>query len=297
MKLRLTHYLTLAFLTVLPVTQAIAAPEQPVRLQSSSKWVVNYADNGCRLLRQFGTGDDMVTLVMNRYGPDDDFQMTLAGKPLRKFFGSREVLVQFGPQEQAQEKEFEDGSLGDAPAMIFSSMSVEKIEGDTVADALARISAPEDIAPERFAAISYLSVGKKQRAPLILETGALEKPFAALSACTDNLVESWGFDIQKEKTLQRRATPKDDYTSWIRTMDYPVDMLRAGQPAIVQFRLDVDATGTVTACHILETTRPKAFDDAVCHSMMKRASFEPAIDNEGKPVASYFRRTVRFRLP
>ncbi|MBN9788406.1 hypothetical protein DMP17_07350 [Pseudonocardia sp. TMWB2A] len=297
MKLRLIHHLTLAFLTMLPATQAVAGEEQPVRLQSSSKWVVNYADNGCRLLRQFGAGDEMVTLIMNRYGPEDDFQMTLAGKPLRKFFGAREVLVQFGPKEQAQEKEFEEGSLGDVPALIFSYMGVEKIEGYTVADAIARLSAPKEIAPERFAAISYLSVGKKQQAPLILETGALQKPFAALSACTDNLVESWGFDIQKEKTLQRRATPKDNYTSWIRTIDYPTDMLRAGQPAMVQFRLDVDATGAVTACHILETTRPKAFDDAVCHSMVKRANFEPAIDREGKPVASYFRRTVRFRIP
>lgn len=293
--MRLLHYLTFGLFAALPVNHALAA--DPVRLEASSKWVVNYADNGCRLLRQFSTGDELVTMVMNRYGPGNDFQMTLAGKPLRRFFDSDEVMLQFGPAEQEQQKRFEEGTLGEFPALIFSSVSIEKYEIATVAEAMAQLASPPALTAETLTAVSYLSVKRKNGTQLILETGALEKPFAALTACTDNLVESCGFDLQREKTLQRRATPIGNIGAWIRTDDYPTKMLRAGQAAIVQVRLDVGPDGAVSKCHILETTRAKEFDDAVCQSFTKRAKFEPAIDSEGKAVASYWQRTVQFRLP
>jgi outer membrane biosynthesis protein TonB len=70
--------------------------------------------------------------------------------------------------------------------------------------------------------------------------------------------------------------------------------LNAGQGAIVNFRLLVDAAGSVTGCFIQQTTRLKEFDDAVCKSISRRAKFDPALDKDGKPILSYYNNTVRF---
>ena len=37
--------------------QLLMAAAQPVRLQPSSQWVLDYAENSCRLIRNFGEGD------------------------------------------------------------------------------------------------------------------------------------------------------------------------------------------------------------------------------------------------
>jgi len=74
-------------------------------------------------------------------------------------------------------------------------------------------------------------------------------------------------------------------------------MLYAGQSAIVEFRMIVSDDGSPASCHIQSTTRPKEFDKAVCGSLMKRARFKPALDADGKPLASYYRNTVRFAIP
>ena len=141
-----------------------------------------------------------------------------------------------------------------------------------------------------------LTIGVGRSRPLVLKTGSLSKPFEALTTCVDNLVKSWGLDPAIVKTQTRGATPESDPGNWIRSSDYPQGMLMLRQPAIVNFLLNVDANGAVTKCTIQETTYPKAFDDAVCNAVTKRARFKPALDANGQAVASYWQRTVRFVL-
>ena len=82
----------------------------------------------------------------------------------------------------------------------------------------------------------------------------------------------------------------------MKSRDYPLPMLLSGKRAIVQFRLNVDPAGKPTACHIQQSTRPKAFDDAVCKAIMRNAEFEPALDAGGSPIASYWLNTVVFHM-
>ncbi len=124
----------------------------------------------------------------------------------------------------------------------------------------------------------------------------MDKPLAALSTCIDELMTHWGIDIEKHKKLSRSVVPDGNPGRWIKGNDYPTDMLHQRQPALVQFRLSVDETGAVTGCHIQKTTRPKEFDDAVCKSLTRRANFLPALDENGKPIKSFYRNTVRFQI-
>jgi hypothetical protein len=281
---------------------AIAAAPAPLVLKPTSSWQVNYAEERCRLGRQFGDGKQTVLLFMDRFSPSEYFRLTIAGKRIQTSVQKGEANIQFGPSEQEQKIAFLAGNLGKEPALIFSSSArVAPPSGSELLAMKDRENAErvviQPISEDRQKAIRYLRIGKPLQTPLMLETGSMRGPLAALDTCIDNLLSSWGVDVEKHKTLSQRATPLEPPGKWIVSSDYPIAMLAAGQPALVNFRLNVGPDGIPTACHIQATTRPKFFDDAVCKSVMRRARFSPALDAQGQPLVSYYQNNVYFRLP
>jgi len=74
----------------------LMAPSEQVRLQPSSQWVVDYAENSCRLIRMFGTGADETKLVLESMSPDD-IGMLVVGRQLGGVFAGTEVKARFLP--------------------------------------------------------------------------------------------------------------------------------------------------------------------------------------------------------
>lgn len=296
------HVLRVIALFLIIVGSSAQATQPPLQLKQTSPWNVDYADDRCRLMRQFGEGEEKVFAIFDRYGPGERFRMTIAGKPTTTSVQNGEATIQFGPTESEQQLAFYKGDLGEYPALVFHSQA--RVAPPSPAEQ-ALIDKREDdqwieiapVAPAREAAIKNLAIGKPLRRKVILETGPMRKPLEALGKCVDNLMASWGVDVERHKALSRVVTPLTSPIKWVVSGDYPVKMLSAGQPAIVEFRMSVGADGNPVSCHIQSTTRPKEFDKAVCGSLMKRARFTPALDAEGKPLASYYRNTVRFALP
>jgi hypothetical protein len=282
------------------VAQAsFGAPAEPVRLKPTSKWISDYQLDGCRLMRQFGEGDDKAIIIMNRFSPSEGFQLTLAGNLFKREFKDT-VKLQFGSNEAEQETDFLPGTFAEMPAMLaghmrLAPMTIQEIkEREKLKPPMYIPLSPLGTAREK--AVTFLKVNKPLKKSVILELGAMDKPMAALSTCIDDLVRSWGVDPEKHKRLTRRATPTNNVGNWVMTGDYPSKMLEAGQPAIVNFRLLVDEKGAVAGCFIQQTTRAKEFDNAVCKSITRRARFDPALDQDGKPLLSYYNNTVRFQI-
>lgn len=294
--------LAIAFGLALYPSLALAAP-QPLKLAPTSKWHVDYAEERCRLAREFGDGTTKATVFFDKYGPGESFRMVVAGDPVKTDVQQADIALRFGPVEETQRLFFLNGNLGDSNALVFGGdiRIAAPSASETAAINAKRRGDPwidlAPIAPERYSAVRYMELGRPLRRPVQFETGSLKSAFAALDKCVDDLVTRWGVDIEKHKTLTRKATPVDNPGKWMVSSDYPTEMLMAGQPAFVDFRLSVGADGKPTACHIQATTRPKAFDDAVCQSLMRRASFLPALDAGGQPIGSWWRSRVRFQLP
>jgi Gram-negative bacterial TonB protein C-terminal len=298
MKLQFGKSILGVFIAAIVAQMVVSAPPEPLRLKPTSKWISDYQPDGCRLMRQFGEGEVKSLIVMSRFAPTDYFQLTLAGKPFKSDAGGK-VTLQFGSAEAEQAMDFFPGNFGEMPAIVMATaMRIAPITKDEMkAREKLKPTMYSSLAPvgsEREKAVTFVKVAKPFRKPVVLELGKMDKPFAALSTCISDLVKSWGVDPESHKTLTRFATPKNNPGSWVTPADYPYKMLDLGQGAIVNFRLLVDATGGVTGCFIQQTTRPKAFDDAVCKSIMKRAKFDPALDKDGKPILSYYNNTVRF---
>lgn len=276
-------------------------------IEPSSPWNLNYADDSCRLSRMFGTGEQRIALYLERYRPSDTFMLVTAGSPLESRARNK-VKFRFGPIEGGDWREYdaEVGNLGEfEPAVIMSTTSLVAPENGREQSSFRtdfdpEADAEEDlirrITPETEAAIEWLDLHHGKAKPVRLRLGSMAEPMAGLRQCTDELLTHWGIDVAAHKMLTRPVVPASNPGKWLSSADYPTKLLRKGQQGIVKFRLSVDADGKATQCHIQKSTRPQEFDDAVCSALMRRAEFEPALGQDGKPLASYWHSTVRFQI-
>lgn len=271
----------------------------------TSKWVLNYDDDGCQLGRTFGSGEDRLFVALERYGYSDHLRFVLAGKAFKPLADKLEGTIRFGPGETASKVGMRVGSVGDLSPALFASAY---LTGDDSPQGLARAKESKGRGPAAFRngrqiaeeedahakGIEWLAVDIDKSQRLMLQTGNLQKPLAALRACVDDLVRSWGLDPAQQARLVAGPLPKSSPSRWVSSDDYPRKLLDDGAQGLIYFRLMIDAEGKVSSCHIQRSTRPVGFDETVCRIMTSRARFEPARDESGKPVASSWRNTFTF---
>src|SRR5438270_13674760 len=70
-----------AFMATVAIVPTLASAAPPVHLAPSSPWVVDYAENSCRLVRRFGEGNHSITLAFDSEAPGF-LDMLVIGRPL-----------------------------------------------------------------------------------------------------------------------------------------------------------------------------------------------------------------------
>ena len=279
---------------LLAAAPAVWADDTPdVMREASTNWNIHYADDYCRLARTFGTGDDALVLMMDRFAPGDTFRITLVGEPTKIARQGGEAKIRFGPDMPEQSLKFFSGTLnGGVPMWIFSGsvglrpIAVNNSKGD---------AANIPISEAEEAAVTQLRIGAPLRTPVVLHMGSLKEPFAALRVCTDELLTHWGIDVDRHRQMTQAVKPIGSPGDWLTYQDYPSSMLKASKSGLVNFRLTVDERGKPIGCSIQKSTKPEGFDKAVCDALMRRARFEPARDAEGKPLVSFYINSVHFQ--
>lgn len=298
------------FISVIPALALCALVTTPAeargvrRLQPTGKWVVEYAAETCRLAREFGEGNQRVTLFFEQFVPGDIFHLMFVGRSFDSGgVGPAKAAIRFGPNEPVDpDNSVSVATVGSAPAILLGGF--QRLAPTTQAEQEAAKEASENdrhynfapIGSAREQAATWLELGKVLPFDLVLETGPMDRPLEALRQCSWDTVKSWGLSIDEQKGRTRYATPTASPQTWLKTSDYPAAMLNQGYEGIVNFRLIVDANGMPVSYRVQSSTRPQEFDDIVCRQVMKYARFKPALDAQGKPIKSYFRQSVRFRL-
>lgn len=297
----------LAFAALTPLLIAAA---EPVRLQPSSPWVLNYAENSCRLIRTFGEGPTKTVFQLESAAPGE-MDMLVIGRPLGT--SAEEVPARFLPVGGEPMK----GSVAKAtqsgePAILWHSVNLlpddvlERLEKEfdkkglrpgvrPPPNNLAEMASVKAQHLEFAAKIREVEIQARRNRPVIIETGSLGAPIKLFDHCGQDSLRDWGVDPELEAKIVRRAW-SPAVSQWFKANDYPADMMRQGKESVVKVRLLVDASGKVTKCTSLSHFDAPQFNKLVCANFMKRAKFEPAELADGTKVPSYYINNVVFRM-
>ena len=298
-----------ALLSCAAAAPLLMAASQPVRLQPSSPWVVDYAENSCRLVRTFGEGKDKTKFALESESPGE-VDMLVMGKPLYNNFdevGARFLPVQVKPMQgrSAQTVDKRD------PAILWphvnflpdddaerqknaderrSKMGVRPPPLDLAEEARTKAKRDEFTAK----AIEFEIMVRRGRS-VVLETGSLGKAIKTFDECGRDSLRDWGVDPAVDDKIARRVWASDA-ASWFSARDYPEGMAWRGEESVVKVRLLVDAAGRPTKCTTLSHFKESSFNDVVCAKFMQRARFAPAELADGTKVPSYYTNTIIFQI-
>jgi TonB family protein len=297
-------------ITCAALAPLLAGATEPVRLKSSSPWVLDYAENSCRLIRTFGEGDAKTTLVFESDAPGD-MDMLVIGKNLESF--REQIPAWFLP---IPSKPFDGRSAVSTekklPAVLWPHVhllpeSIEaRLEEKAKAVGLRPRVRPPALDPAEQAAIraeqqdfasksTQLEILPRRNRPVILETGSLGAPMKLFTKCLRDSLRDWGVDPDLEDRIARPVWAPDP-AEWFSSSDYPPAMMMRGEQSEVSVRLLVDASGRVTKCTSLSHFKAPEFNRIVCDKMTKRGRFEPAELADGTKVPSYYTNRVVFRM-
>ena len=286
-----------------------AAPPQPVRLQPSSGWVLDYAADSCKLSRAFGTGDDQTILQFESTAPRE-MSIVALGRPLKtsqtsvpaKFLPVQEKAFKGEPHETVTDKPIVLWSGVDLLPAAFIEREKDKEEqrkshpGVRPPPIDLRERAEERLAHQAFAAaVTGFEIDSRHSRPIILETGSLGAAIEMFDKCSRDSLRDWGVDPDLEDKIVRRAWAPD-VSRWFSANDYPTSMQQQGKESEVRVRLLVDAAGRVSKCTSLSHYDEPSFNKVVCDKFIKRAKFEPAELADGTKVPSYYINRIVFRL-
>jgi hypothetical protein len=296
-------------IAIAAVAPLLISASEPVRLQPSSQWVLDYAENSCRLIRTFGEGNSIVKLALESEAPGE-MDMLAIGKPLDGY--TEKVPAKFLPtQGKPMDGRVAKAETGD-PAILWSTVFLLPV--DLTAAMMRRWDerkANRGVRPPPFSlaeqavvksqrqsfalATDELEIEARRGHPVILETGSLGEAIKMFDECSRDSLRDWGVDPDLEDKITRPVWAADP-SRWFSASDYPPDMVVRGEESEVKVRLLVDASGRTTKCTSLSHFKEAEFNKIACDKFMKRAKFEPAELADGTKVPSYYVNRVVFRM-
>jgi hypothetical protein len=297
--------------TVASVPSILSAAPSPIHLEPTSPWVVDYAQDSCRLARRFGDGKDLTTLAFESEAPGF-IDMLVIGRPLSST--EDELHARFLPVD-SEDMQGRVGRTTDGkgtPSVLVNRVrllpaaTLAADEKKTAAwKAHPEIRPPAESLPEQaerraertafLRSATAVEIDSRRNHPVILDTGSLAEPFKAFDQCSRDSLRDWGIDPDLDEKIVRGPWAPAA-ARWFSPGDYPRDMLVRLKESVVKVRLLVDATGRVTKCTSLSHFEEPDFNKITCANFMKRAHFEPAELADGTKVPSYYVNNVVFRL-
>lgn len=276
-----------------------AKEREPVILAPSTPWQIDYAEEKCRLVRVFGEGEARHVLFFEQGAPGRSFGMTAAGPSFDLLAGPIEIGATFGKSTITQAANPYIGNVEKiGTAVIFTYVTFAPINEQLPDSGADKGSRPglSSVDAAFASSLDSVTIVGKWRAPITFATGEMGNPMAALNHCAFDLVSSWGLDAEALRNASRNPkwTNQNQVTRRI-AATYPKKAKREGEIGFFRMRVMIDEGGTVTDCHLEEASQLVSLESPACKEMM-RATFEPALDAQGKPIRSFYATTVSYIL-
>lgn len=267
--------------------------------KASSAWALDYGDDYCRLMRDFSAGSETVGLFIERTQPGPMMRLIVIGDSVKLFRGSQEIGYRLHPAGAPRVVQRLRFQTPDGQQYLNLGPTVLAEIAAPVPGAVPLPPPPYSASGEKALAsgITGIALDRGLTQPVFLETGELGGAAAALQACADDLVTSWGLDAEKHKALSRPVMPSRATGGWIAGDLIPFAEFSKLGGGNNELRVMVDPTGKATSCHIQWPTLGEALNSKICNSVMEKSAFLPALDGAGQPLASYWTTNAFFLMP
>ena len=245
------------------------------QLRPTSKWIVDYRDDGCVLQRTYGAASAPLTFGIKPQlmGSRVALLVTENGTGGHKL--RVPVTVSFGTDSGAVTNQLSRFRLR-SPPVHLNETSIEMNE-------LKRA-----IVTERIDLKSPGTIDVRLAVP------GIGRALPALEECIAELLDRWGLSRLEQAQLASFARPRGGQLH-ISMADYPGNAVEYDASGGTAARVKVAPDGKASDCQIVATSKSKSLDQATCKVLL-RERYEPAVSKAGGPVASVYIQIVRWVL-
>ena len=267
----------IAWLAGLLASMAAPAPA-PAPASAAPRWVVDWGQNRCSLVRETGGADSLSLMVRTVPGAG------LAELWLLNPRWKGPVLTALKPV---------DVSLAPTGFRAAQYPLAILFNGQ-------RGLAVTNLDPgllRNLAGAHALRIEQGGRSLVEVPLPGSAKAASALRACEAAVLRDWGFDAEVIQSLSRVPEPIDGPAQWFSDRDYPFEAVRKRISGSVLTRLVISSEGRVAECIVIEGSGEILLDRTTCDLLMKRGRYRPALTAAGQPVRAMSSVRIVWRLP
>jgi len=282
-------------------------------------WTADYGEDYCRLIRTFSNGEEEVSVALERTQPGEPVRLVFVGNSIKTYRSAEQIGYHFLPSgSEARSRFFLSETADGQQYMTFDPVMLAPIGGSGgITSVVARqdfsqnsggsvpngqvASAPPPYnrtAEQEIArAITGLSLSTGLASPVQFETGSLRAPIAALQTCSDDLLKEWGLDPEQHKTMTASVVPNPNPDGVLPQGTIPFTEFGKLNGGANDVRLVIGADGKPSSCTVRSPSLAATVNERICKLAMERASFQPAKDASGAPMASFWMGSPMFLGP
>jgi TonB family protein len=252
------------------------APAVPAGLAPTSQWLIDDKEQ-CTLSRDYDSSGAQLTVGLRTAPFVQAIRLLVvtqgagtaptSGRAMVTLFSGEPIDIRYGSYR----------TTADVRRVVVMAMGTEAMAG--------------------LEASRTLSVAIGDEAPITVQLAGIKAGLAMLKTCSDTLLRRWGVDQAEADRIATPAVPIGDPGTWITSEDYPSSALRAERQGSVLIVWTIGLDGVVSDCRTAVSSGDADLDAAACRAIVRRARYQPATGNDGKPVLSHFGRMVAWRIP
>lgn len=274
----------------------LAARKSAILVEPTSPWNIDFGDSRCRLGRLFGNDEDPYALFIEQTGPSSGFSITLAGAQLKRFQKAKYLEMAMERDEPIDRYEyFTAGELGNiGPAVIFTAVTLKDPIQSSNSSASERAQRSAKINLDEAATVDRFVLKRLNRI-VSFETGNMKAPLEALNRCSRSFLIDWGLDPEKHDLYTPAKWRNSEEVIREIVSRYPLEALKQGEQGIFRMRVIIEKDGSVSDCMLDNATINESLQSPACEEM-SAAQFEPALDENGQPMRSFYITNINYRI-
>jgi TonB family protein len=230
----------------------------------------------CIVGRDFGTGDQLVTLGFRPYPLGEKVRIALWIPATGKKFtwGKAELAL----DEQTPVEEYFDQGPVPIKGKHLIQIDIERSKIETL----------------HAAKLLHIRTEKRNWS---FKLGNVAGAMKALQGCENDLLVKWGMDPAVLASIETSAFHPFGLESIFRTSDYPRVAMSRNEQGTAGVRYWIGTNGKVSDCRVVETSGSALLDQQTCDVIIRRARYFPARVKSGESVASIGFQRIRWELP